>query len=298
MVVVGKALSALGRNGPLLLVVSLLAGAVSRPLSEISAHVIAVSAFLLTLGSFLSAYLSPPEGAVRHLGFLLILVFVGLLVPLAAYGAGHVFQLAPDMVLAVTLSFLAPPVGSAAAIAAILGLRPKLALVVSISLTLASPLLMPAAVGALGADIHVAFNGITLRLFGIVGAAALATAAVACWRDRLRPVLPDAGAAAGVSVVGLVIVGLAVTSGLSPANRGRRPRGVLGGSRAGPEPRGPRAGNDALPVEGHAGGADRRLPGRKSKRHAGLGRRGRRTSRGRQGSILSSASSRCSPCRS
>ena len=36
------------------------------------------------------------------------------------------------------------------------------------------------------------------------------------WRSRLATVLPDPKAAAGVSVIGLMIVGLAVTHGVSP----------------------------------------------------------------------------------
>jgi len=135
---------------------------------------------------------------------------------MAAIAAALVIPLAldPAVQAGVILSLLAPPVGSAAAIAAILGLQPRLALMASISLTLLAPVSMPAFAALLGVDVSLDMSRLAWRLALIIGSAVVLARIARRWRDRVRPVLPDQSAAAGVAVVGLVIVGLAMMSGI------------------------------------------------------------------------------------
>src|SRR5271156_2325096 len=60
----GHAFAALGRHGPILLVLSLVSGTAIPSLASIAHAILPMSAFLLTLGSFLTAGLSPREDAV------------------------------------------------------------------------------------------------------------------------------------------------------------------------------------------------------------------------------------------
>src|SRR5712671_4033161 len=136
----GKLLSALGAQGPILLVVSLCAGLIVHPLAHWGYDLLPVSAFLLTLGSFLTAGLSPSEAEIRLPLMALVLAWVGLALPLAAAILLSFVPLDPALRAGVLLSLLAPPVGSAAAIAGMLGLRPRLALLASIALTILTPI--------------------------------------------------------------------------------------------------------------------------------------------------------------
>ncbi|WP_262273271.1 hypothetical protein [Microvirga yunnanensis] len=210
----GQGLACIGRRGPALLVLSLALGAAFAPLAAAAYQALPISAFLLTLGSFLSASLAPAEKAVGWRRILLALVWVAVGVPLLA--AAIVFQLHLDPALeaGVVLSVLAPPVGSAAAIAVMLGLQPRLALVASLALTLAAPLSMPAFATALGVNMAVDMPHLAWRLAIIIGSAAALAQAARHWRSRIRAILPDQTAAAGVAVVGLMIVGLATMSGI------------------------------------------------------------------------------------
>jgi arsenite transporter len=211
---IGKLLSALGSQGPILLVTSLCVGLVSHPLAHFGYSILPVSAFLLTLGSFLTAGLAPSEVRIRPSLVALVLAWVGLVLPLAASALLWFVPIDPALRAGVLLSLLAPPVGSAAAIAAMLGLQSRLALIVSIALTLIAPLSIPGFAAALG--LGVAFNmaALAIRLFAIIGAAALVAFASLKFRNRLTAILPDQRAATGVAVIGLIIVGLATSQGI------------------------------------------------------------------------------------
>ncbi|WP_050783472.1 hypothetical protein [Methylobacterium nodulans] len=144
----------------------------------------------------------------------MVFAWIALGVPLLATAAVALLGLNPVLRSGVILSVLAPPVGSAAALATTLGLRPRLALLTSIALTVASPALMPLLAMLLRADVSLDTGHLAWRLIAVVGSAALIAAMARRWRARLTAVLPDALAAAGVAVIGLVIVGLAVTDGV------------------------------------------------------------------------------------
>ncbi len=214
MPLIGRSLAVLGRHGPALLVLSLALGALLPGLAQAAYGALPVSAFLLTLGSFLTAALSPAERGLRGRTVLLVLAWLGLGVPLLAVVVLAPLQLDGALQAGVLLSVVAPPVGSAAAIAAILGLRPRLALVASISLTLLAPLAMPGCARLLGAHLDLDAASLALRLGLIVGlAAALAEVVRRCPR-AFAPMLPGPQAAAGISVLGLIVVGLAMMSGI------------------------------------------------------------------------------------
>jgi predicted Na+-dependent transporter len=214
MQMVGRLLSALGGQGPALLVISLCAGLLIQPLAHFGYDLLPFSAFLLTLGSFLTAGLAPSEARIRLPLMALVVAWVGLALPLAAAALLSFLPLDPALRAGVLLSLLAPPVGSAAAIAGMLGLRTRLALLVSIALTLLTPISIPCFATVLGLGIEFEMGALAIRLFSIIGAAGLVAFLAIRFRRNLMPVLPDQHAATGVAVIGLIIVGLATSQGI------------------------------------------------------------------------------------
>lgn len=95
-----------------------------------------------------------------------------------------------------------------------LGLRTRLALLVSIALTLLTPISIPCFATVLGLGIAFDMGALAIRLFSIIGAAALVAFLAIRFHRNLMPVLPDQRAAAGVAVIGLIIVGLATSQGI------------------------------------------------------------------------------------
>jgi ACR3 family arsenite transporter len=116
----GHAFASLGRHGRILLILSLVSGMIVPPLAAIAHAILPMSAFLLTLGSFLTAGLSPSEDAVRLRLTAATVAWAGLGVPLLVAGGLTLAHVGTDTRSGVLLSVLAPPVGSAAAIAAML----------------------------------------------------------------------------------------------------------------------------------------------------------------------------------
>jgi arsenite transporter len=214
MHIVGKILSTLGGQGPALLVISLGGGLLIHPLAHFGYDLLPFSAFLLTLGSFLTAGLAPPEAEIRPSLMALVLAWVGVALPLAAAILLSFFPLDPSLRAGVLLSLLAPPVGSAAAIAGMLGLRPRLALLVSIALTVLAPISIPCFATVLGLGIAFDMGALAIRLFSIIGAAGVVALLAIRFHRNLMPVLPDQRAATGIAVIGLIIVGLATSQGI------------------------------------------------------------------------------------
>ena len=211
---IGMLLSSLGGQGPVLLALSLGAGVFIHPLAHYGYELLPLSAFLLTLGSFLTAGLAPSEVRSRTSLIAVVLAWVGVALPLAGAALLSFVPLDPSLRAGVLLSLLAPPVGSAAAISAMLGLQPRLALVVSIALTLLTPISIPCFAAMLGLGIAFDMATLATRLFVIIGAAALVAYLALRFRRTLTPILPDQRAGTGVAVIGLVIVGLATSQGI------------------------------------------------------------------------------------
>jgi arsenite transporter len=214
MRIVGIMLSLLGGQGPVLLVASLCLGVIFLPLGDFGYRLLPLSAFFLTLGSFLTAGLAPSETKVRRWLLTVVLAWVGIGLPLAAAGLLVFVPLDHALRAGVLLSLLAPPVGSAAAIAAMLGLQPRLALIVSISLTLIAPISIPLFATVLGLGVTFSMGTLGLRLLAIIGMAALIAFLALRFRAKVAPLLPDQRAATGIAVIGLVIVGLATSHGI------------------------------------------------------------------------------------
>lgn len=120
----------------------------------------------------------------------------------------------PRLRAGVLLSLLAPPVGRAAAIAEMLSLRPRLALLVSIALTLLAPISIPCFAAVLDLGIAFDMSALAIRLFSIIGAAGLVGFLAIRFHRHLISVLPDLRAATGIAVIGLIIVGLATSQGI------------------------------------------------------------------------------------
>src|SRR5216683_1968231 len=211
MRIVGSCLSALGGKGPVLLMVSLCAGVLISPLAYVGYTLLPLSAFLLTLGSFLTAGLAPAEGKIGMPLIGIVLAWVGLGLPMMAAGLLSFVPLDHALRAGVLLSLLAPPVGSAAAM---LGLQPRLALLVSITLTLAAPISIPGFAAILGLGIAFDMSALAIRLLSIIGMAAVVAYLSLRFRHVLTPILPDQRAATGVAVIGLIIVGLATSQGI------------------------------------------------------------------------------------
>jgi hypothetical protein len=95
-----------------------------------------------------------------------------------------------------------------------LGLRPRLALLVSIALTLLTPISIPCFATVLGLGIAFDMGGLAIRLFSIIGAAGSVAFLAIRFHRHLIPVLPDQSAATGIAVIGLIIVGLATSQGI------------------------------------------------------------------------------------
>jgi hypothetical protein len=95
-----------------------------------------------------------------------------------------------------------------------LGLQPRLALLVSIALTLLAPISIPCFASMLGLGVAFDMAAFAGRLFAIIGMAALVAYLALRFRRTLTPILPDQRAATGVAVIGLVIVGLATSQGI------------------------------------------------------------------------------------
>ncbi|MDH2404272.1 hypothetical protein QCM77_30605 [Bradyrhizobium sp. SSUT18] len=95
-----------------------------------------------------------------------------------------------------------------------LGLRPRLALLVSIALTMLTPISIPCFATVLGLGIAFDMGGLAIRLFSIIGAAGFVAFLAIRFHRHLIPVLPDQSAATGIAVIGLVIVGLATSQGI------------------------------------------------------------------------------------
>ncbi|MGY4629131.1 hypothetical protein [Bradyrhizobium sp. USDA 4486] len=214
MSIVGRMISLIGGQGPILLVAALCFGVISHPLGDLGYRLLPVSAFLLTLGSFLTAGLAPSETKSPNWLLAVVIAWVGIGLPLAAAGLLSLFPLDSSLRAGVLLSLLAPPVGSAAAIAAMLRLQPRLALIVSISLTLLAPISLPGFATLLGLGVTFDTGMLALRLLSIIGLAALVAFLALKFRERIAVVLPDQRAATGIAVIGLIIVGLATSHGV------------------------------------------------------------------------------------
>jgi arsenite transporter len=214
---VGVLLTALGRHGPTLLVTSLILGSLVPLLSSQAVGLLPIAAFLLALGSFQTANFAPREGGSGRAAIALALAWNGLGVPAATAALLLVTGLGEDLRKGILMSVLAPPISGAAAIAAILGLHPRLALVNTIGLTLLTPLTVPLLAVVLRAGVRMDPASLALHLALIVGPAGLVSLTLSSAKGRLPGLIPDMQAASGIAVLGLVLVGFTMADSLRGA---------------------------------------------------------------------------------
>jgi predicted Na+-dependent transporter len=209
-----RCLAFAGRNGPLILFVGVLAGLIAPRLAERARPLLGLAVFTFTLGAFLKVDLASFRKELERPGWMLsMLAWTSFGVPLVMMGLLSMFKLESGLVEGMMLCMLAPPVGSAAAIAAMLGLSAPLSLVMTVVATILSPLYLPA-MASWFAGYHLDIDPVamTLRLLVIVGGACLS--AILLRRYAGRFVTNNPHAMTGIAVLGLILVALGAMRGM------------------------------------------------------------------------------------
>jgi BASS family bile acid:Na+ symporter len=191
-----------------------LIGLLLPQLADLARPFMGGAVFVFTLGAFLKVerreFLAEARSGVR---LLTVLAWTTFGVPIASYTLIASTSLPPDIDVGIVLATLAPPVGSAAAIAAMLGLNPSLALTATVVATVATPLYLPVlAKATIGANISVDTFALSSRLALIVGGAAATSYLLQ--RFARSWVNGNPHAMTGLSVVGLIIVAIGAMHGM------------------------------------------------------------------------------------
>lgn len=209
-----SALAFAGRHGPLLRFYGVLTGSMFRALAAAAKPWMGASVFVFTLGAFLKVDASAFRAELhRPLRAAAVLAWTLVGVPALAWALVHVLALPADIGLAIVLCMLAPPVGSAAAMAAMLGLNAALALAATIVICLLAPLYLPPIAALIGGS-TVQIDAVAMlgRIVAVTGAAA--GTAFALRRFAGAFVARNPSAMTGVSVVGLLTVAIGAMHGM------------------------------------------------------------------------------------
>lgn len=207
-------LTAAGRHGPLLLCVGVLIGLFLPQLASLARPLMGAAVFIFTLGAFLKVERSAFHDESKSAASLVTVLFWTTFgVPMASYMLIASTTFPPDIQVGIVLATLAPPVGSAAAIAAMLGLNTSLALIATVAATLAMPIYLPLlAKPMIGANISINTFELSLRLAIIIGGAAVASYLLR--RFARNWVNKNPHAMTGLSVVGLIVVAIGAMYGM------------------------------------------------------------------------------------
>ncbi len=203
-----------GRNGPALLCGGVLIGLVAPVLAEAARPLMALAVFMFTLGAFLKVEGAALRGELANRrSTCAILAWSILGVPLLAYALVEVTGVGSQLAVGLLLCALAPPVGSAAAIATMLGLSAPLALLATVAATIAAPLYLPPLAAALaGTELALDPLAMSLRLGIIIGGAAFTA-----WLLRRHAghwVAANPNAMTGIAVLGLLLVAVGAMRGM------------------------------------------------------------------------------------
>jgi len=203
-----------GRHGPLLLFFGVLIGFMFPALAAAAKPWMGASVFVFTLGAFLKVDGNAFRAELRRpLRAAAVLAWTLAGVPALAWVLVQVLALPADIGRAIVLCMLGPPVGSAAAMAAMLGLNAALALAATIAISLLAPLYLPAIAALLGGGAaHIDAVAMLVRIAAVIGAAA--GAAVLLRRFAGAFVARNPSAMTGVSVVGLLAVAIGAMHGM------------------------------------------------------------------------------------
>lgn len=203
----GAILGWIGRRSTSLVLIALVLGALGPDPGPLRDWGLPAAVVVMTLGSFLAAGLSAAEGMPSGAGFLAMLGAVWIGPAILAVALLGLLGVEGALATGILLSVIGPPAASSAAMAALLGLQPRLALWLSLPPLLLAPLGLPALAALVGGPaLDIAAFG--LRVFAIVGTAALLAALLLVLRRWTAPLLPSPRAAAGVSVIGLFALSL------------------------------------------------------------------------------------------
>ncbi|MFL5254979.1 MAG: hypothetical protein ACJ8AI_19215 [Rhodopila sp.] len=191
-----------------MLVAGALVGVVSPPLADAARPLMPAAVFVFTLGAFLKVDFPTFKAAMADRRWVLTaLIWSTFGVPALMVGLIAVLQPDEELAQGMILCTLAPPVGSAAAIAAMLDLDAAFALLATIAATVISPLILPPLASFLsGGHVHVDPVAMMVRLTIIVGGACLT--ATMMRRYALGFVANNRHAMTGGSVVGLIVVAI------------------------------------------------------------------------------------------
>ena len=218
-----------GRHGPALLCAGVAIGFAWPALAAATRPLMDAAVFCFTLGAFLKVDLAAfraEAGASQAGRNLLLLVWTTFGIPACTWAAIQLAAPGPELAEGLLLCTLAPPVGSAAALAAMLGLNAPIALLASVAATLAAPLYMPVLAAQLGGyALHIDQAGIALRLLVIVGGAAAVSWGMRRFAPRL--VRDNPMAMTGIAVAALVVFAIGAMHGM-PAYFALQPGLVLG----------------------------------------------------------------------
>jgi predicted Na+-dependent transporter len=209
-----KLLAFAGRNGPLMLFVGVLIGLVAPALADVARPFLGLAVFVFTLGAFLKVDLASfRKEFERPAWAACMLAWTTFGVPLVMLGLVRLAHPEAGLAQGMMLCMLAPPVGSAAAIAAMLGLSAPLSLLATVAATILSPLyLPPLASWFAGYQLHIDPAAMTWRLFLIVGGACACATLPRRYAGRF--VAQNPHAMTGVAVLGLILVAIGAMRGI------------------------------------------------------------------------------------
>ncbi len=206
-------LGLLARHAPKLLVAALAVGLIAPALAEAARALIAAAVLMITFGAFLRVEPGMIRAGLATRMNMIVLAWVMLGVPLLAAAVVALLQPPADLGLAILLTSLAPPVGSATAIALLLGLDATLALLTSMVASLLSPAVAPLLARPLAGD-GLALDPVAMaqHMLILVGGGMGLAMLVRHAAGRHLPAVQ--GAAPGLCVLGLLVLSLSAMHGM------------------------------------------------------------------------------------
>lgn len=203
-----------GRKGPLMLFVGALIGLIVPTLADAARPLLGLAVFVFTLGAFLKVDLASfRQELARPAWTACILAWATFGVPLVMLAVVHLAQPEAGLAQGMMLCMLAPPVGSAAAIAVMLGLSAPLSLLATVAATVLSPLYLPLLANWFaGYQLDVDPISMTMRLLLIVGGACVSAMLLRRYAGRFVSENPHA--MTGIAVLGLILVAIGAMRGM------------------------------------------------------------------------------------
>jgi BASS family bile acid:Na+ symporter len=191
-----------------------LVGLIAPPLAEAAKPLLGLAVFVFTLGAFLKVDLAAFRAESAQPSFIAgMLLWTTFGVPLAMAALVRILQPGVSLSQGMMLCMLAPPVGSAAAIAAMLGLRAPLALLATVAATILSPFYLPLLANWFaGYDLSIDPTDMMVRLAVIVGGACLCATLLRRFAGEFVSRNPHA--MTGIAVVGLILVAVGAMHGM------------------------------------------------------------------------------------